>query len=312
MSHALLAIFAAAATQLQPLPPPPPAAPASPHAAQAPQQATLDTTLAVTAGGRIDIESVNGQVRVRTWDRNQVRVRASHGGRGRAGVAVRSAGGVVAVSDDPTRTRGAAVSYVITVPRAFNIVVHGPMVHADVEGVRGDVDVQVALGNARVRDVQGAVRVESTTGAINIADVRGAVTARGTAQGISLARVRGPVDVEAINGPLTLRDIESGGVTARTIHGSIEYRGSIADGGRYTFSTHHGPITITVPPGSNATLAVAYVHGNFTSNVPGIEAPARAAQLPAHDGRRFQVVIGTGSARIDLESFHGNMRVVRP
>jgi len=54
-------------------------------------QQQFDTTFAVRPGSRIEVETFGGQIRVRTWNRNEVRVQAQHGRRDDIDISVRAA-----------------------------------------------------------------------------------------------------------------------------------------------------------------------------------------------------------------------------
>jgi hypothetical protein len=266
-------------------------------------QAQTDTTFAVEPNGRLDVENIGGEVVVRGWDRNQVRVRATHTSRTR--VTIRNTGNVVYLASRAQFGPGGGVEYEITVPRSFGVVVHGMSADTDVEGVNGDVEFRSVNGSAMVRGVVGVVRIETVGGAIDVADVRGNVNARTANRAITISRVRGDVSAETINGAVTLRDVTATSIQAGTMNGRVQFSGPIADNGRYSFASHNGPITLALPATTNATVFVAMFNGRFNAAFPV------AVQTGGTD-RRFSFVVGTGSARIEMESFNGNLSVVRP
>jgi len=85
----------------------------------------------------------------------------------------------------------------------------------------------------------------------------------------------------------------------------VTYDGALKDAGSYRFSTHNGEIAVTVPERANATVSVATYNGEFSSSFP--------VQLKeTRRGKRFNFTIGNGGARVELESFQGEIRLRRP
>jgi DUF4097 and DUF4098 domain-containing protein YvlB len=259
-----------------------------------------DTTFNVEPNGRLDVENSAGTVTVRTWNRNQVRIRTSD--RGRSDVAIRHSARVVSVARP---TPGRSVDIEITIPGSYAVSVHGLGTNADIEGIAGDVMFRSTNGSVRVRRATGAVRAETLSGSIDIEDVRGPIHARSTNRNIVLSRIAGDVTAETVNGSVTLRQITASRVDAATINGTVRFDGALANGGRYSFSSHNGEVRLGVAERSSATFHVSTVNGRFDAGFP----------VQAHIGgndRHFSFVLGTGSARVDVETFNGNIRVVRP
>ena len=87
--------------------------------------------------------------------------------------------------------------------------------------------------------------------------------------------------------------------------GELYYEGRIVDGGHYSLLTHSGEIYFSVPEGSNATIASATGSGEVRANfaLPASERPSR---------RRQTYRLGNGSATVELETFSGDVNLMRP
>jgi hypothetical protein len=271
-------------------------------AAALPPQQQTDTTVTVRSGARLDIEAIAGSAVVRTWDREEVRVRASHGGGAR--VLVRQSATGVRVESRGTGPTLSRIRYEVTVPRRFSVSVEGINLSADVQGVTGDVSIENMEGAITVRRVTGRVMLESISGEMDVQDITGAVTASSVNQNIRLDRVRGDVVVEAVNGSVTMQGIDAVRVRAATVNGIIEYDGTIHDGGSYTLKTHNGRITMSVPEQANANIAVTTRTGTVETTFP--------VSLSSTRNEQHRIRLGSGSATVDLESYNGTVRLVRP
>ena len=142
-------------------------------------------------------------------------------------------------------------------------------------------------------------------------------------EGVRVTDVSGDLTAETVNGDLVLDQVESGDVDASTVNGDVEYTGTIRDGGRYSIATHNGDITVAIPEGSNVTVSVASFSGDFESAFPvqltvsvasfsGDFESAFPVQLTETRRKRFTFVLGSGKARMELESFSGTIALERP
>jgi hypothetical protein len=105
-----------------------------------------------------------------------------------------------------------------------------------------------------------------------------------------------------------LTKVTASNVEATTINGHIVYEGSVADRGRYRFTTHNGHITATIPESSNVTFVVRTYNGSFSSQYEVKGPPKDEMQR----GRRLVYTRGNGSAEMEMESFGGHIRIRRP
>jgi DUF4097 and DUF4098 domain-containing protein YvlB len=70
-------------------------------------------------------------------------------------------------------------------------------------------------------------------------------------------------------------------------------------------TTHNGTIGLAVPDKANATLSVRTYRGGFRSSFP-------VKRDDQNEKRRFTMTFGSGSARVELESFNGSIALRRP
>lgn len=265
-------------------------------------QQQTDTTFAVPAGARLSLSNHAGTIRVTSWDRNEMRVRAQHGSRDVIEVDVR--GAVVRVKAERRYGIPAFVEYDITVPRTMAVDLDGVETEMTIEGVGGDIDAGSVEGDITVRAAGGAVKIHSVDGDLIIEGGRGRVSAEAVDGSVQITGARGEITVETVDGDITLENIESASVDAGTVEGTITYAGTIQDGGQYRLTSHEGDIVVIAPATLNATVGIATFEGSFEAD------PAFRVQLTsARPGRRFSFTLGTGSAKVELETFEGEIRL---
>jgi DUF4097 and DUF4098 domain-containing protein YvlB len=261
-----------------------------------------DTTVPVRAGARLEVSNFGGEITVKTWTRNAVRVVADHSSRDR--IQVDATDQVVRVKSEGGRRGPSQVDYVITAPAWMALSLSGVYTDIKVDGaqnevraetVQGDVTVLGGSGNVSLKSVQGSVTLEKAKGRIDLGTVN---------EEIRATDIAGDIAVETVNGDITLMQIESANTEANTVNGDVTYDGTIKDGGRYRFATHDGDLRVSVPEKASLTVTVSTFDGDFSACFP--------VQLNRKSKHRFDLTIGSGSARLELESFNGDIHLCRP
>jgi len=262
--------------------------------------AQTDTTVTIRSGGRLELDSFDGTVEITTWSRNAVRVEPV--GEDRSEVEVTSDGSVVRVRSSGRDGPG-SVDYRITVPAAIEISVMGHSGDVRIEGTTGKITVETVEGDITVRGGGGFVSLHSVEGDITLSKARGRTELNSVDGNIRASDIGGEVVAETVDGEIALDGIESASIEATTVDGSVSYRGTFKDGGRYRFNTHSGDLTVTVPQ-VNATVSVSTFNGGFESDFPLTLSSTRG-------GKRLSFTLGSGSARVELESFDGSIALRR-
>jgi DUF4097 and DUF4098 domain-containing protein YvlB len=259
-----------------------------------------DTVFSVQPGARLDIDTFGGEVVVRTWSSNEMRIQADHSSRTRVGISQSPS----AVRVHPRSSRGVAnVDFEITVPEGTSVEVNGTFVDATMDGQLGEVRVETVHGDIAVSGASEYVYLYSVQGNVELSDTEGAVDIHSVNGSLRMTNVTGRINADATNGRIILEGIRSSDVEATTVNGTVRYDGTIEDGGRYRLSTHSGDVTLAVAESINATVSVSTFSGHFDAGFP-ITLTRTATQQ-----RRFNFTVGDGSARVDLESFSGNIRI---
>jgi DUF4097 and DUF4098 domain-containing protein YvlB len=184
--------------------------------------AEFHQTYPLTVNGSLDLENINGNVHVTTWDRNEVKVDAvktasSQQRLDEAKIEVDAHSDRVSIktkypdhtwnSDDEDRP--ASVEYTLTVPKAVRIdefkLVNGGL---DITGVTGEVRASLVNGNLNASGLSGPVKLSTVNGRSEVALTR-----------LSDASV----EISAVNGQVevTLPSNAKAEIEASTVNGGI-------------------------------------------------------------------------------------------
>ncbi len=271
--------------------------------ALAPQRQS-DTTFAVPAGASLSVNNFGGGITVHGWSENRVKVHGETGRRGRVEVSL--VGSTVVVKTGSREGAPSVIDLDITVPLSMALTLSGTYADITVDGVQGAISAETVNGEVNVRGGKGIVTLHSIQGSVTLTDASGRIEVNSVNENVALSNITGEIKVETTNGEVILTGIKSSSVDAGTINGDVLYEGTVTDGGSYSLGSHNGDITVSVPEGTNVTITAATANGDIDSSFP-------LPMVPSPTGKhRKTFKIGSGSARMELESFQGDIELRRP
>jgi hypothetical protein len=266
------------------------------------QDAELDTTFAVNPSAVLGVRNHAGEVIVRTWSRNEVRVQASYSSYDR--VKIIQSDRSVKIQSETRHGLPEEVDYELTIPRAMAVDVWGFESDVSVTGAQNGVRVETLEGDIEISDCAGDITIHSVEGDLRVTGSSGRLEANGTDGEVMVVGFEGDVYAESIDGEIRLEEIEGSIVEGKTVDGDVVYDGSIRDEGRYKLTSHDGDVIVTIPAGTNATIEVATFDGEFEADFP--------IQITGAQGdRKFSFIVGDGSARLELHTFDGDIQLLR-
>lgn len=265
----------------------------------------IDTTVAITRGGTVDVGGLAVDVVVGAWDRPEVRVRAyaEHGryetsyGTSRVSVRIEPEGG------DRRRGRIGDAHIELTVPEGTRVRATTTAGDIEVRDTRGEVELSANAGDVAVRGARGLATLKTLAGDVDAANMEGDV-AVGTGIGdVVLRDVRGDVRVTTVGGDVQLVSVTGRAVAARSTSGDIAVLGRPDPGARYELTSHSGDVLLALPADAGADLSVQTYNGSLVTGFPIVIGGGVGASRP----RTFEFAIGDGGARIRIETFSGDV-----
>lgn len=261
-----------------------------------------DTTFAVSRNARLSLSNFAGEITVRVWNRDEVRI-ATDFDEDYRGVTVHQSGSAVRVKPRG-RYMHDEMSFDLTVPRWLPLELSGTETEILVEGSEASVSATTMDGDVTIRGGSGLVTATSIEGDVMVEGADARITATSVDGDVELVDTNGDITVQSVDGSIDMRGVTATSVNANTVDGDIHYDGPIRSGGRYTFSTHDGDVTVVAGRDINATFTVSTFAGEFESDFP-------ITIQGATQRERFSFTLGDGSAQVKLEAFDGTIRLVR-
>ncbi|UCC26526.1 MAG: DUF4097 family beta strand repeat protein [Gemmatimonadales bacterium] len=256
-----------------------------------------DTVVDVGMGDELVIETWRGSLTVRVGEDDEVRMAGGAGvetpGLARSGSVLRLVG---------AERRGSG-DLVLTVPRWLPVRIHSRSLDVEVDGMGGGVTVEVLEGDLRLASVTGSVEASTLDGEIEVTDADGDLRLTALDGDVTLRRATGQVTVQSSDGDLELEEVEGAEVSAVTVDGDVVFRGGVTPGGVLSLSTHDGDVSAWLPAELGAEVEVSTFDGSFQSDYR-VQTRSFRAGSPLH------FTVGDGSARIVLQSFDGDIRLL--
>jgi DUF4097 and DUF4098 domain-containing protein YvlB len=258
----------------------------------------------VTGGARLSLTTWDGSIKVRGWDRNEVKVEVEKAGPDQATVdriQVKASQEGNAITIEVTRPspmvsagfqRSPSASLVVTVPLQSSVTARSGDGSISVERVTGTIDLDTEDGRIVLDELTGEILARTGDGSIRGSGINGRV---------SLRTGDGSVDIAGV---LTALAVE-------TRDGSIEAvgrRDSRADGD-WDLSTGDGSIALTLPEGFAAEVDA--LSGDGRVEIEQLKSLG-AERGPREEGGRSKArgTLGAGGKTLRLRTGSGRIRVI--
>lgn len=280
---------------------------AAPAAARAQRdRSRVDTTFAFGKSGAVDLGLVSGEIIVTGWTRAEARVNAWVE-RGTLDVSFSS--GHISVQARSQRHNLGEARYEVMVPIGTRVSAHAVSGDIRIKATAGEVEARSVSGDIEVLDATSRVTINAVSGNAHVANVRGNVKYEAVSGDFEGEDITGDIEAHTVSGEITARGARSSHVRAETVSGGISYRGSIDPSGSYDISSHSGDVTLEIPNGAGASLALQSYSGEISSRFPMTLQPGQ--NTAARRGRRMEFTINGGGARVTVETFSGDITIER-
>ena len=273
-----------------------------------------DTTLRLPRNGAVEIATHNRDIVMRIGPTDVVTVR---------GGTAELDGGTLTVTGDDRKSRSTGPLEVM-VPAWSRVEVNSIGGNITFTGTPGQLHVSTVTGFVHVDGGTGIVELETVSGAVVVTDFRGSkLVIDATGDDVTVTNATGALEIDNVNGGVLLRGIRATSVSASSINGTVDYEGTFAPTGSYDFASQNRDVTLTLPADVNARMRISTMNGELRTQIPattgGAPTPTPASgKAKAQDKKHkdegdtehmYTVVYGSGSARVNVEAFNGNIVV---
>jgi len=288
------AIIAAAATV---------ALPAAAHA-QRDGRSRIDTTLAFSKGGSLDLRLFSGDIVVTGWSRGEMKIVA---GIDRGAIDASFSSSRVSLNARGSRGGMGEAHFEVMVPFGTQVQTNSISGDTRVTATAGEVQITSVNGDIEVADAINRVTVQTVSGSVRASKLRGRSRVETTSGELDFDDVIGELAAHTVSGDITMHHMQLTQLVTETTSGDVTYSGSIDPKGSYELSAHSGDVRLEIPANTSAKLDLQTFNGEISSRFPMTLQPGD--QSRSRNSKKMQFTIGGGGAHITIETFSGDISI---
>ncbi len=266
-----------------------------------PADAPINRTLPLDADGDVEISNIAGEVTVTGWDRAEVGVEGRLGP-GVERLEVEGDRRRVVIKVIPSRRRGGEAFLVVKVPKGASLEASTVSAPIAVSGLAGSLEAASVSGQLTLGEGLRDVRAETVSGRIDIGRCRGFVRASSVSGEIQITSAEKLLEASTVSGSIDAHGTNLTSVELEAVSGSVRFTGGLDPRGRLEASSHSGDVVLVLPRSLGADISASSFSGSIR-NALGPQA-TRNSHGP---GRELSFRLGSGGARISVESFSGDV-----
>jgi len=233
----------------------------------------VNETRPASPDGVVEIESLAGSITIVGWDRNEVEVTGDLGG---------------AKQKLEIEGEGNQITIEVVLPQGR---------HQNIEGA--ELQIKVPRGSrVEVESVSADIEASGVSGRLNLETVSGNVTVTGEPEELELSSVSGNIRFE---GGGTLKE-----GSFKTVSGNVVASTDFDSRGSFSFESISGNVELRVPAGVNARFEASTFSGSIRNEI-GPDPERSNSILPSQE---LEFTLGSGGARISLQAFSGNVKIL--
>lgn len=269
---------------------------------------TLDTTVALSRSGSIDLQSFSGDIRIVAWDRDEVKIHA----KSRNGIHFDSSPSRVSLTENPGdhedhADMGRDYGFELSVPKSARLVMRSISGDITVRDV-ADVEAHSVSGDLNATNIASHAELETVSGDLTVTNASAGLHASTVSGDIQARKITGEVSAQSVSGDLTLDNVTSSFVRSETVSGEVHFTGPVDPKGRYEFHSHSGDVDLDLTGGAgDATLEVETYSGDLeTGCAMTLQPGGRGDRM----GKRGTLTMGNGGgAHFVLKTFSGDVHI---
>jgi DUF4097 and DUF4098 domain-containing protein YvlB len=275
----------------------------------------INETRNVSADARVDVSNIKGQVTVSGWDKSEVEISGTLGD-GAKKLSVEGSGSHLTIKVEPPDKQGwfswGADSRMSDSVLDLKVPRNAEM---KIEVVSADVALSGVAGRAlNVTSVSGKLRLDSDAKEVELDSVSGNIDLSGKAERGHLETVSGNIRARGLGGQLKFNtvsgdiDAENGDyaeINAGTVSGDINLRGKPTKDARVDVETMSGDVHLYLPADTSARLRATTFSGSIRSDF------GKVKEEDHGPGSSLEANLGSGDARVTLQTFSGDVEIRR-
>lgn len=270
----------------------------------------VDKALPWTEGGEIDVSITSGQIEIRGWSKNEVKLSGDFSGDDERLVFKQSGKNIKLELKDENQgwwgnNSGGNVDFTVFAPFETDIDIDGTSLRIEVKDINGDIEVNSISGRVRFAGMSKRLDIETVSGDIDVEDATGKIRLRTVSGDIGADVDAYSFDAKTVSGDIDgqIGKVESASLLS--VSGDIKVKLALADDGRVDGQTVSGNVDISFDNKVNADFELNTGPGGDISNRISDDRPNDDSRW----GEEVKFTAGNGSGTVDLETMSGTIKV---
>lgn len=275
----------------------------------------IDQTRIVPANAHVVIHNVKGAVHVTAWNQDKVRITGTLG-EGARPLQIKQDGQNLTITvKGPEHTGWFNWNSDSQMgPTVLDVQVPAA-VALDIDVISADADVHgLAGGDITINSVSGDVRVDAHSPHLDVETVSGQVVLSGAMKQVELQTVSGDIvapqvgdhgDFQTVSGDIKVRGGPYAELDLNTVSGDMELTGGLAADGAISVESVSGDVHLMLPATLSAQLEASSFSGSMHTDFGTVTEKAHGP------GSSIDSTIGQGNGHIHIETFSGDVRIVK-
>jgi len=285
-------------------------------------------------GGKVEVRNISGDIQVRTWEKNEVKIEALKVSRAeskekaeenarKVKINVYREDGILKVKTEypekRTKNLNVSVDFTLTVPSGAPVKAASVSGDIRLEDIGGKAVAGTTSGDVEIHGAAAGARAASVSGDVTATDVKGGLYAKSVSGDIEADRVTGDTELSTVSGEVTAQgiegDLEAGSVSgdirlrdirgaevvkAKSLSGDVLYDGELGAGTRISLKAHSGDVVAVLPGSSAFDLEASTFSGD-------IESAFEVLASGKIEKKSLKGSVNGGGADVRLETFSGDI-----
>lgn len=190
---------------------------------------------------------------------------------------------------------------VLAVPKGARLELNTRNGDVTVHDLQGEADISVVQGDIAIDGAPEHVEASTTSGDIRVVGVREDAELATVSGDVQVSGMKGKLEVGAVSGNITVSSSALERSELAVVSGTIDVQADLG-AGTHDFAAHSGNISVRVGAKQGARFRAETFSGTIEDALLDPPVTARG---------RHRREIGDGSARVDVATFSGNVRLGR-
>lgn len=269
----------------------------------------VDERRPVAADARISVKNVNGSIVIEGWSNKEVHITGTIG-EDVEELAIDGTENRLRIEvelPNHSHNRDTEADLNIKVPSGAEVEVGVVNCPIDVTKVDGALELESVNGNVTVSGKPTSVSASTVNGRITLTVTSAEVEAQTVNGRILLDGVSGEVSAASVGGSIEVRGGKFDSAEFQTVSGDVDFTGALHGSGTFEFEAHSGDVTLTLPADASAEFDISTFSGDILNDF----GPSGQRKSKFGPGRELYFTTGGGKARVSINSFSGDVRLVK-